>query len=92
MRFSFSGVGVMLDLVHTGNSVGDFSPSGKCDRLNDMQKTYNCLFLKSDSILCVRVHSFASVKNTKSPRKIAGMNQALSSPYYLFISSVNQRL
>ena len=27
-----------LSLVHTSNSVGDFSP-GKCDRTNDMQKT-----------------------------------------------------
>jgi hypothetical protein len=40
-----------LSLVHAINSVGDFSSPGKCDRLNDMQKTWNCLLLKSDSIL-----------------------------------------
>ena len=28
-----------LKPVHTTNSVGDSSPPGKCDRLNDMQKT-----------------------------------------------------
>ena len=28
-----------LSQVHTSNSVGDFSPPGKCDRINDMQKT-----------------------------------------------------
>jgi hypothetical protein len=28
-----------LSLVHTTDSVDDFSPPGKCDRMNDMQKT-----------------------------------------------------
>jgi hypothetical protein len=29
-------------MVHTGDSLGDFSPPGKCDGMNDMQKTSNC--------------------------------------------------
>jgi hypothetical protein len=31
-----------LILIHTSNSVGHVSPSGKCNRMNDIQKTYNC--------------------------------------------------
>jgi hypothetical protein len=32
-------LGLGLSLIHTSNSVDEFSPPGKCDRMNDMQKT-----------------------------------------------------
>ena len=74
--FINTSIASTVSLVHTSNSVGDYSPPGKCDRMNDMQKTQNCLLLKSDSILlsllcassliCIRQKHKISVKTEQA--------------------------
>ena len=70
--------GPALSLVHTSNSVGDFSPPGKCDRMNDMQKTWNCSLLKSDSILLCASSLICIRQKHKIADKIASVNRALA--------------
>jgi hypothetical protein len=60
----------LLSLVHTSNSISDFSPPAKCDRMNDMQNERIVYFRKATPHFCVQVHSFASVRNAKSPTKL----------------------
>jgi hypothetical protein len=57
------------------NSVGDFSPPGKCDRMNDMQKTC-CSLLKSDSIFLCASSLICIRQKHKIADKIASVNQA----------------
>jgi hypothetical protein len=60
-----------LSLVHTANSVGDFSPRGKWDRMNDMQKEKRlCILLCASSLIYIR-------QKHKIADKIASVNQAL---------------
>ena len=72
-----SGLYGPLGLVHTvHNSIGDFSPPGKCNRVNDMQKTQNCLLLKSDSILLCASSLIYIRQKHKIANKFASVNQA----------------
>jgi hypothetical protein len=63
----WGGMLQVLNLVHTSNSVGDFSLPGKCDRMTYKRLVY---FWKATLYFCVRLHSFTSVRNTKSPTKL----------------------
>ena len=64
-----------MQVVH---SVGDFSPPGKCDRMNDMQLfTCNCLLLKNDSILLCASSLICIRQKYKIADRIASANQAL---------------
>ena len=50
-------------------------PPGKCDRMNDMQTTENCLLLKCDSILLCASSLICIRQKHKIADKIAGVNK-----------------